>query len=441
MISQRAEDLLDRFLRYVRIDTRSREDAETVPSTPGQWDLLRLLADELRALGCADVTLDEHGYVMATVPSTLPADAPHPPVVGFLAHVDTAHEMPAHDVKPQVWRHYQGGPIVLPGDPSQVIRPEDSPELLDCIGHDIVTSDGTTLLGADDKAGVAAIMTAVAELMAHSEIPHGTLRICFTPDEEVGKGTDYLDLAAFGAEVAYTIDASTRGEIEDESFSADLAIVTVRGRNVHPGYAKGKMVNAIRLAAAIVRRLPLDHDSPESTEGREGYLHPYVLEGQVERSVLRVLLRDFTEAGLRAREAMLRGIVAEVAASEPRATIEIEVRRQYRNMKEALDRRPEVVEFAREAIRRVGLEPVSRPIRGGTDGSRLTERGLPTPNLFDGAHLFHSVREWVSVQDMLKAAETIVALAQIWAERGARPAATPSRAAGDGTSAGGSAGE
>ncbi len=410
----RTEDLLDRFLRYVQIDTQSAENSTTYPSTAKQLDLLRLLEDELRALGCADVQLDCHGYLTATIPSTLPPGRTAP-VVGFLAHVDTTPEITGAGVRPIVWRNYAGGEIRLPGDPAQVIDPAETPELRDCIGHDLITSDGTTLLGADDKAGVAEIVTAAAYLLAHPEIQHGVIRLALTPDEEVGHGTDYFDVAAFGADVAYTVDGSTAGTIEYETFNADTAIVEIHGRNVHPGYAKGKMVNSLKLAANLIGRLPQDRLSPETTEGREGYLHPLQIEGNTELTRIRFIIRDFSRDGLHEIENLLRQIAADVVNQEPRARIDVRIEESYRNMAEILSRRPEIVARAEEAIRRAGLTPRCEPIRGGTDGARLTFAGLPTPNLFAGGHNFHSKREWVSLQDMDRAVETIVQLVQLWA--------------------------
>lgn len=418
-----ADAVRERFLRYVRIDTQSREDSPTYPSTAKQLDLCRLLVEELREAGLSDASMDEHGYVVATIPSTLPPGDAEPPVVGFLAHVDTSPELPGADVRPQVVR-FTGQDVVLPGDPSQVLTLESSPELAGCLGHDVVTGDGTTLLGADDKAGVAEVVTAAAWLVAHPEVPHGALRIAFTPDEEVGRGTERFDLARFGAKYAYTLDGSTAGEVEGETFSANLAIVTVRGRNHHPGYAKGIMVNSVKLAARFLDLLPRDSLSPETTEGREGYVHPYAIEGGVDSTAVRVLVRDFDEAGLREKEALLRRLVDQVAAEEPRAAWQVEVREQYRNMKVVLDRCPWVLEYADEAVRRAGLEPRRSLIRGGTDGARLSAMGLPTPNLFCGGHNHHSKLEWVSVQDMAKAVETIVQLAVVWAERG-EPSGAP----------------
>lgn len=413
--SPRAEQLLNRFLRYVQVDTQSNPDSTTYPSTAKQFDLLRMLEAELRAIGGSQVSLDEHGYLTATIPSTLPAGK-SAPTVGFLAHVDTSPDITGAGVKPMVWRHYEGGEISLPGDSTQVVSPTETPQLNAAIGEDIITTDGTTLLGADDKAGVAEIVTAAAYLLAHPEIPHGTLRLAFTPDEEIGRGTDYFDIPSFGAEAAYTLDGSTRGTIEFETFNADAGIVTIRGRNVHPGYARGIMVNSLKVAAAILDRLPKDHLSPETTEERQGYVHPTRIEGDVEQTRIHFIIRDFTREGLKASEDLLRSVVDEVARAEPRARIEVEIRESYRNMAEVLANRMEIVAKAEEAIRRAGMAPTRELVRGGTDGARLTFEGLPTPNLFAGGHNFHSKREWVSLQDMDRAVETIVQLAQVWAE-------------------------
>ncbi|HVC20394.1 MAG TPA: peptidase T [Vicinamibacterales bacterium] len=412
-------DALARFLRYVVIDTRSDEKSTSVPSTPGQLTLLRLLADELRALGLADVSMDEFGYVMATVPATSPkADVP---AVGFIAHVDTSPEMSATDVRPIVHRAYDGRDLVLPDDPGAVIRPADVPELRDQLGHDIVTASGLTLLGADDKAGAAAIMAAAAYLTAHPDIPHGPMRIGFTPDEEVGRGTAHFDVARFGAYCAYTLDGGERGDIESESFSADVMTVTFHGFNTHPGYAKGKMVNAIRMAADFIHRLPQDRLSPETTDGYEGYLHPYVVQASTERTSVRLLVRDFVTGGLHEKEALVDRLARETVAAFPGGRVEIAIEEQYRNMREILDGHPEIVASAAEAIRRVGLEPRTRPIRGGTDGSRLSFMGLPTPNLFAGQHNIHSRLEWVSPEDMARAAAAVIEICRIWEER-PRPA-------------------
>jgi tripeptide aminopeptidase len=403
--------VLDRFLRYVQYDTQSDERSKTFPSTVTQLALLRDLASELREMGLADAAIDEYGYVMATIPATTKREVP---VIGFIAHVDTSPEMPGAGVKPIVHRAYDGRDLVLPDDPTAVLRVSDIPELADQIGHDIVTASGTTLLGADDKAGVAEIMTAAATLATHPEIPHGAIRIAFTPDEEVGRGTDHFDVGRFGASCAYTLDGGARGEIETESFSADAITVTFHGFNTHPGYAKGRMVNAIKVAAAFIDRLPADALSPETTGGHDGFLHPYVVQASVERTSVRLLVRDFVTAALNEKEALVERLAREAVARYPGARVELAVEESYRNMKEVLDRHPRIADYAREAIRRAGLEPHTHPIRGGTDGSRLSFMGLPTPNLFAGEHNFHSRLEWVSAQDMEKAVEVIVHLAQIW---------------------------
>ena len=408
-----AEDAAERFIRYARIDTQSDDDSTTYPSTAKQLDLLRLLADELRGIGLEDVELDEHGYVFATVPATVDHDVP---VIGFLAHADTSPDVSGAGVNPQRIR-YEGGSIVLPADPAQVIRPEDSPELEPHVGHELITTDGTTLLGADDKAGVAEIMAAVAYLVAHPEVPHGKLRIAFNPDEEVGRGTEHFDLERFGAVAANTLDGQTAGELQSETFSGASVRMTIRGRSIHPGLAKGALVNAIKLASQIVERLPKDALSPETTDEREGYVHPTDIRGDAGVVELRFIVRDFENDLLDEHVALLKRIADEIAAAEPRASIEFESRIQYRNMRDALAQHPRIVEHAEEAIKRVGLEPLRTSIRGGTDGSTLTEKGLPTPNIFTGGQQAHSEREWVCVEDMGLAAATIVELAQVWAER------------------------
>ncbi len=407
--------VLDRFLRYVRYDTQSDESSHTYPSTAKQLVLLRDLAAELRAIGVADAAVNESGYVMGTIPATTERAVP---TIGFIAHVDTSPEMSGADVKPIVHRAFDGRDLVLPDDPSAVIRLADNPALADQMGHDIVTASGTTLLGADNKAGVAEIVSAAAFLIAHPDIPHGPIRIAFTPDEEIGRGTAHFDVAAFGAVCAYTVDGGRRGEIEMESFSADAITVTFSGFNTHPGYAKGRMVNAIKAAAAFIDRLPGDSMSPETTSDRDGFVHPYVVNASVERTSVRLIVRDFTLLGLRDKSALVEQLARQAAGLYPGARVEVTTEQQYRNMKEVLDRHPRVVEYAREAIRRAGLTPSSKPIRGGTDGSRLSFMGLPTPNLFAGEHNFHSRLEWVSVQDMEKAVDVIVHLCRIWAEHG-----------------------
>jgi tripeptide aminopeptidase len=402
---------LERFLRYVVVDTRSDEQSATVPSTPGQLVLLRQLVSELRAMGIVDAAVDEHGYVMATIPATTTRDVP---VIGFIAHVDTSPEMPGANVRPILHGRYDGRDLVLPDDPSAVLRTSDDPALAKQIGHDIVTASGLTLLGADDKAGVAAIMAAVEYLVAHPEIPHGAIRIAFTPDEEIGRGADHFDVVRFGAVCAYTVDGGSVGELESESFSADAMTVTFKGFNTHPGYAKGRMINAIKLASEFITRLPKDSMAPEVTEAYDGYVHPYQVHASVDRTSVKVLIRDFVTAALKEKEAWVEKLAHDVVAAHPGASITIAVEESYRNMREVLDRWPVVVDNARVAMRRAGVEPVERPIRGGTDGSRLSFMGLPTPNLFAGEHNFHSRLEWVSSQDMDKAAEVIVHLSQVW---------------------------
>jgi tripeptide aminopeptidase len=404
--------VLDRFLRYVIIDTRADEGSSTCPSTPGQLVLLQLLEAELRALGLTEVDLDSNGYLFATIPSTVTDDVP---TIGLLAHVDTSPEMSGTDVKPLVHQAWDGRDIALPDDPSAVLTADDIPELASQIGHDIVTASGKTLLGADDKAGVAAIMAAAEHLIAHPEIPHGRIRIGFTPDEEIGRGPDRFDVARFGAVCAYTLDGGQRGELEFESFSADAMRVTFYGFNTHPGYAKGRMVNAIKAAARFIDRLPHDGLSPETTDGYEGFVHPYQMDASVDRTSVRVLIRDFQTAKLGEKEAMVERLARQVEA-ETGTRVEIEVQTSYRNMKEVLDRQMAIVDRAREAIQRAGLTPIEKPIRGGTDGSRLSFMGLPAPNLFTGEHNFHSRLEWTSRQDLEKAVEVIVHLARVWAE-------------------------
>jgi tripeptide aminopeptidase len=409
------DDVLERFLRYVRVDTQSSRRSETTPSTAAQLELARLLADELRGLGLEEVELSEHGYVNATLPPSPAADGP---TVGLLAHLDVSPDAPGSGVDPQVWRDYDGGELVLPGDRAQVLSPATSPLLGARVGHDIVTSDGTTLLGADDKAGVAEFMAAVAYLVSHPELPRPRTRIGFTVDEEVGHGADHFDLARFGAEAAYTLDGQKVGDIENETFSAVELTVTFRGVGVHPGVAKGKLVNAVRIVAAFLASLPPEL-SPEATDGRAGFVHPFAVEGSAERARTALILRDFDEELLAGHERLVRSLAERAAAAVPGAGVEIERWDQYANMRGVLDTVPHVVEAALEATRRAGLEPRLASIRGGTDGSQLTAMGLPTPNVFAGGNEFHSVREWVSVEDMAIAAATVVKLLEVWAERGA----------------------
>ena len=408
--------VLEKFLRYVRMDTQSDESSSTYPSTAKQLDLLRLLVEELKAIGLKDAAMDEHGYVFATIPATTKKSKV--PVIGFIAHVDTSPEMPGADVKPIVHTSWQGGDIVLPDDPTAVLRPKDNPAMAAQVGNDIVTASGTTLLGADNKAGVAEIVAAAEYLMAHPEIPHGPVRVGFTPDEEIGQGTQYFDVAKFGAVCAYTMDGETLGELEMETFSADACTVTFQGFNTHPGYAKaGKMVNAIKVAADFLSRLPKDRLSPETTDGYDGFVHPYQVQAGVERTSVKFIVRDFVTGKLKEKEDLLAKLAREASAAWPGSSVEVKVEEQYRNMREVLEKHPQVVDNAKEAITRAGLTMQMHPIRGGTDGSRLCFMGLPTPNIFAGEHNFHSRLEWVSVQDMEKAVEVIVQLARVWEER------------------------
>jgi len=408
---QLAEDAAERLLRYVRIDTRSDEESNTYPSTPGQLDLLRLLRDELEQVGLADVTMDEHGYVTGTLPPTVEHEVP---TIAFFAHVDTAREVSGAGVSPQRVR-YEGGEIVL-GDSGQVIRPGESTELENHVGHELITTDGTTLLGADDKAGIAEIMAAVAYLVAQPEIPHGTVKVAFNPDEEVGRGVMHFPVESFGVAAAYTVDGSTAGELQVETFSGAQVRMHIRGRAIHPGWAKGELVNAIKIAGEILSRLPQDGLAPETTEGREGYVHPVLVEGDSAEVELRFIVRDFDDDLLAEHVTFLRALAEEVCAAEPRCTVEIEDRIQYRNPRVAVERHPEIMANLEEAIRRVGLEPKQTAIRGGTDGSALTEMGLPSANLFTGGHDAHSEREWICVEDMGLAAAALVELARVWAE-------------------------
>jgi tripeptide aminopeptidase len=404
----------ERLLRYVVIDTQSDPSSPTCPSTEKQKNLGRLLASELLALGLKDAHLDAHGYVYATIPAT---SGKKVPVICFCSHMDTSPDCTGKDVKPQIVKNYRGGDIVLRGDPSQVIRATDHPALADQIGNDIITTDGTTLLGADNKAGLAEIMDAAAFLVAHPELKHGTIKILFTPDEEIGRGVDKVDLKKLGADFAYTMDGETAGHIEDETFSADAATITIEGVSTHPGFAKGKMEHAIKIASAIVDRLPKDTCSPETTEGKQGFLHPVSISGALEQATIGFIVRDFTDQGLKEKEALLDGIAKSVLKDYPHSSYRLEIKPQYRNMKQVVDQHPGIIDNAMEAIRRAGLKPIKGSIRGGTDGSRLSFMGLPCPNIFAGEHAFHSRLEWVSVQDMQKAMQTIVHLAMIFEER------------------------
>ena len=411
LAAQLAEDAAERFLRYVRIDTQSDGESQTYPSTESQLILLRLLRDELEQAGLADAGIDEHGYVTATLPATVDHDVR---TIAFFAHVDTAREVSGAGVSPQRIR-YEGGEIKL-GDSGQSIRPEQSPELANHVGHELITTDGTTLLGADDKAGVAEIMAAIAHLSAHPELRHGPVKVAFNPDEEVGRGVIHFPVETFGASAAYTVDGSTAGELQAETFSGAQVRMHIRGRAIHPGWAKGELVNAIKVAADILTRLPQDRLSPETTEGREGFVHPVLVQGDSSHVELRFIARDFENDRLAEHVAVLRRVAEEVAASEPRCSIEVEDGIQYLNTRDGLEQYPEIVTNLEEAIRRAGLEPKQTAIRGGTDGSALTQMGLPTANVFTGGHDAHSEREWICVEDMGLAAATLVELARVWAE-------------------------
>ena len=408
-----AEDLLQRFLRYVQIDTTSDAHSPTTPSTEKQWNLIRVLEAELRELGLKDVRVTEFGYVLATVPAT--SKKPKLPRLSFWGHVDTAPGLPGN-AKPIVHRNYNGGKIVLPDDPAQVLSPKNIPLLAQKKGETIITASGKTLLGADDKSGVVIVMAAVRHLLLHPEIPHGPIRVCFNPDEEIGRGTEKLSLEELGADIAYTLDAENTGEIDYESFSADKALVTITGVAAHPGWAKGVMVNALRIGAEFIGMLPKAL-SPERTHARQGFIHPVEMSGGPEVLSIRLILRDFERKGLKAKGDLLRKAVAKLKKKHPKAQIELKIDAQYRNMRYWLEKDMRPVEYALEAVRRAGMRPTSEAIRGGTDGSRLTERGLPTPNIFTGFHNVHSQLEWVSLQDMAKAAEVVVRLAQLWEER------------------------
>ncbi len=404
----------ERFLRYAVIDTQSDPNSPSCPSTEKQRDLGRLLVAELMDIGLADAHLDPYGYVYATIPANTSKKVP---VICFCSHMDTSPDCSGSNVKPQIVRNYRGGDIVLPGDATQVIRVAEHPALNDQIGNDIITSDGTTLLGADNKAGVAEIMDAAQFLMRNPHVKHGVIKILFTPDEEIGRGVDKVDLKKLGAEFAYTIDGESAGQIEDETFSADGATITIQGVSIHPGFAKGRMEHSMKIAAAILDRLPKHTCSPETTEGKQGFLHPVGISGGLEQTTVQFIVRDFTDEGLKEKEALLESIVKDVMKAFPRSSYRMEIKQQYRNMKQVIKRHPQTVDYAIEAIRRTGLEPVRTSIRGGTDGSRLSFMGLPCPNIFAGEHAFHSRLEWVSRQDMEKAVQTIVHLAMIWEER------------------------
>lgn len=405
---------LDRFLSYVKYDTQSSEESDSYPSTLKQLELSKKLLLELKDLGLKDTEITEHGYVFGTLPSNVDHKVP---VIGYIAHVDTSPDVSGKDVNPVISKNYQGGDIVLKNDSSQVIEFEMNPALKNCIGHDIITTDGTTLLGADNKAGIAEIMGAIRYMIDNPEIKHGLIRVAFTVDEEVGTGTKHFDVKKFAADYAYTIDGETAGEIEDETFCADTAIVRIKGVNVHPGYAKDRLVSAVKIAAHLIDQLPSDRMSPETTEKREGYLHPHAIKGGVEESEVIFLVRDFDVNGLKEKEKYLENLCKKVEKKYPKSDLSIEIKESYRNMKIILDKHTQVVDYAMEAVARAGLKPVKNLIRGGTDGAGLCFMGVPTPNIFTGGHNFHSKKEWISVQDMAKAVETIIRLSEIWAEK------------------------
>jgi len=407
--------LLERFLRYVKVDTTAQEETDVYPSSSGQLELGRILVDELRAMGIDDVIQDENGIVMATVPAKGHIDGP---VIAWCAHLDTSPETSGANVKPQVIESYAGGDLILPGDPEQVITLEDNPELAEMIGRTLITTDGTTLLGADDKAGIAVIMEATHWLMENARIAHGPIRLCFTCDEEIGRGTDKLDLAEIGATVCYTLDGAGTDTIDVETFSADLAVVTLRGINIHPSIGKDRMVNAVRAAGDFLTRLPSEGLSPETTDGRDGFMHPYVIDGGVSEVTLRILLREFDADKLERQAQLLRDAAAATMGQFPELEIDVAISKQYRNMAEGLREEPRAVGYAKDALAKLGRTARTTIVRGGTDGSRLTEMGLPTPNLSSGQHTPHSRLEWACLDQMVESAEWLVALAEVWAETG-----------------------
>jgi tripeptide aminopeptidase len=404
---------IDRFLEYVKYDTKSDEESTSFPSTEKQKVLSQDLADELKKMGLEDAHMDEWGYVMATLPSNTGKDVDP---IAFIAHVDTSPAVTGENVNPIIQKNYQGGDIQLQNG-GWVIKESENPDLKNMKGFDIITTDGTTLLGADNKAGVAEIMDAVNYLISHPEVKHGPVKICFTPDEEVGRGTEKIDLKKLGAKYAYTVDGSSRGEVEIETFSADAVNIDFIGKNIHPGYAKGMMINSMKVAADFINSLPKDKLSPETTEGREGYVHPTAINGNEEKTNIKFIIRDFETPKLKEYEDILKNLAEETIAKFPGATLEFEVIEQYRNMKEILDDHPQVYEFAFEAMKNLDIELITHPIRGGTDGSRLSFMGLPTPNIFAGEHSFHSQLEWVAVQDMEMAVKVIVEIARIWEQK------------------------
>ena len=405
---------VDRFLKYVKYDTQSDEDSTSFPSTEKQKILSKDLAEELKNMGLKDALMDEYGYVMSTLPANTKKNVP---AIGFIAHVDTSPAVTGAGVNPVIHKNYQGGDIKLPKDPSQVILESENPDLKNMKGFDIITTDGTTLLGADNKSGVAEIMDAVNYWLTHPEVKHGTIKICFTPDEEVGRGTEKFDVKKFGAKYAYTVDGQSRGEVESETFSADAVTIKIHGKNIHPGYAKGIMVNAVRVASEFMESLPKDRLSPETTEGREGYVHCTNFNGNEELATLKFIIRDFETPKLKEYETLLKDLAEKTVKKYPAAKLDFEVIEQYRNMKEILVKHPQVTDYAIEAMKNLKIEPIMHPIRGGTDGSRLSFMGLPCPNIFAGEHSFHSKVEWVAIQDMEMAVRVMIEIAKIWEEK------------------------
>ena len=404
---------VDRFLKYVKYDTQSDEESTSFPSSEKQKILSKDLAEELKALGLKDAHMDEWGYVMATLPSNTNKKVDP---IAFIAHVDTSPAVSGRDVNPIIRKNYQGGDIKLENG-GWVIKVDENPDLKNMIGFDIITTDGTTLLGADNKAGVAEIIDAINYFLTHPEVKHGDIKVCFTPDEEVGRGTEKIDLKKLGAKYAYTIDGSSRGELETETFSADAVVIKFFGKNIHPGYAKNVMINSIKIASLFIDSLPKDKLSPETTDGREGYVHCGSFNGNEELTTLKFIIRSFDTPKLKEYEEFLKKLATETVEKFPGARMEFQVIEQYRNMKEVLDKHPQVTEYAVEAMNRIGIKPIMHPIRGGTDGSRLSFMGLPTPNIFAGEHSFHSQLEWVAIQDMEMAVKTIVEVAKVWEEK------------------------
>ena len=402
---------VEKFLRYVKYDTQSDEEATSFPSTAKQKILSADLAKELKGMGLKDAQMDENGYVIATLPSNTEKKVP---VIAFIAHVDTSPAVSGENVNPIIHKNYRGGDIKLPNDPHHVIKASENPDLQNMIGYDIITTDGTTLLGADNKAGVGEIMDAINYFLAHPELKHGEIKVCFTPDEEVGRGTEKINLPKLGAHYGYTVDGSSRGEVESETFSADGVVIKFHGKNIHPGYAKGKMINAVRVAADFLESLPKDRLSPETTDKREGYVHCTNVNSNEELATLKFIIRDFEASKLKEYEDFLKDLAEKTAKKYPGTRLDFEITEQYRNMKEILDKNPQVVDYAIQAMKNLEIEPILSPIRGGTDGSRLSFMGLPTPNIFAGEHSFHSKLEWISIQDMEMAVRIIIEIAKIW---------------------------